>query len=98
MLKNSLFKLNRNRKFNYRPRYLKEENEQVNYFFDSRIRGSREDHTSNNRSSFWNQERVKKRTKKNHSFNKLFFIILFLLFFIFFYVIDFDYKIFIKYR
>ena len=66
MLKNSLFKLNRNRKFNYRPRYLKEENEQLNYFFDSRIRGSREDHTSNNRSSFWNQERVKKRTKKNH--------------------------------
>ena len=41
MLKNSLFKLNRNRKFNYRPRYLKEENEQLNYFFDSRIRGSR---------------------------------------------------------
>ena len=55
MLKNSFFKLKTNRKYNYKPRYLKDKNEQINYSFDSRIRGSREITISNNRNSFWNQ-------------------------------------------
>ena len=38
MFKNSFFKLNTNRKFNYRPRYLKEKEEQLNYSFNSRIK------------------------------------------------------------
>ena len=97
VFKNSFFKLNRNRKFNYIPRYLKEKNEPTDYSIDSRIRSSRENSITSNRSSFWNQERVKKRTKENRSFNKVFIIILFLLFFIFFYIIDFDFSIFIKY-
>ena len=95
--KNSFFKLNRNRKFNYIPRYLKEKNELTDYSIDYRIKSSRENLTNNNRSSFWNQERIKKRTKENLSFNKVFIITLFLLFFIFFYIIDFDFSIFIKY-
>ncbi len=79
------------------PRYLKEKNEPTDYFIDSRIRSSRENLITNNRSSFWNQERIKNRTKENRSFNKVFIITLFLLFFIFFYIIDFDFSIFIKY-
>ena len=82
MLKNSLFKLNRNRKFNYKPRYFKEENEQLNYFFDSRIRGSREDHTQAIEVVL--ESRKVKKEQKKPSFNKLFFIILFLLFLYFF--------------
>jgi len=97
VFKNSFFKLNRNKKFNYMPRYLKEKNEPTDYSIDSRIRSSRENLITNNRSSFWNQERIKKRTKENLSFNKVFIITLFLLFFIFFYIIDFDFSIFIKY-
>ena len=97
MFKNSFFKLNTNRKFNYRPRYLKEKEEQLNYSFNSRIKNSRENFTSNDRNSIWNQERITKRTKKNYSFNKLFIIILISLFIIFFYIIDFDFSIFINY-
>ena len=97
MFKNSFFKLNRNRKFNYKPRYLKEKNEPIDYIIDSRIRSSRENFNTNNRGSFWNQERIRKRIKENRSFNKVFITILFLLFFIFFYIIDFDFSIFIKY-
>tara|TARA_B100001250_G_scaffold379349_1_gene369950 strand:+ start:281 stop:577 length:297 start_codon:yes stop_codon:yes gene_type:complete len=98
MLKNSFFKLNRNKKFNYRPRYLKEKKEALSFILDSRIKGSRDDIISNDRSSFWQQERIRKRIKENRSFNKVFIIILFFLFFIFFYIIDFDFSIFIKHR
>ena len=97
MFKNSFFKLNTNRKFNYKPRYLKDKNEQINYFLDNRIRGSREVVISNNRSSFWNQERMRKRIRENRSFNKLFIVVLLLLSLIFFYIIDFDFSIFVKY-
>ena len=97
MFKNSFFKLNTNRKFNYKPRYLKDKNEQINYSLDSRIRGSREVVISNNRSSFWNQERMRKRIRENRSFNKLFIVVFLLLSLIFFYIIDFDFSIFIKY-
>ena len=97
MLKNSLFKLNRNKKFNYKPRYLKERKESSIFTFDSRIKFSREELISNDRSSFWKQERIRNRIKGNNSFNKVFIIILFFLFFIFFYIIDFDFSIFIKY-
>lgn len=97
MFKNSFFKLNTNRKFNYKPRYLKDKNEQINYFLDYRIRGSREVVISNNRSSFWNQERMRKRIRENRSFNKLFIVVLLLLSLIFFYIIDFDFSIFVKY-
>tara|TARA_B100000424_G_C22720064_1_gene391198 strand:- start:125 stop:418 length:294 start_codon:yes stop_codon:yes gene_type:complete len=96
MLKNSLFKLNRNKKFNYRPRYFKEKKESINYNLDSRIKFGRENFSSNDRSSFWQQERINKRIKENHSFNKVFIIILFFLFFVFFYIIEFDFSIFIK--
>ena len=97
MLKNSLFKLNRNKKFNYKPRYLKEKKEPSIFTFESRIKFSREDLISSDRSSFWKQERLRKRIKENNSFNKVFIIILFFLFLIFFYIIDFDFSIFIKY-
>ena len=97
VFKNSFFKLNRNRKFNYIPRYFKEKNESTDYSIDSRIRSSRENLITNNRSSFWNQERIKNRKKENLSFNKVFIITLFLLFFIFFYIIDFEFSIFINY-
>jgi len=97
MFKNSFFKFNTNRKFNYKPRYLKDKNEQINYSLDSRIRGSREVVISNNRSSFWNQERMRKRIRENRSFNKLFIVVFLLLSLIFFYIIDFDFSIFIKY-
>ncbi len=97
MLKNSLFKLNRNKKFNYKPRYLKEKKEPSIFTFESRIKFSREDLISNDRSSFWKQERIRKRIKENNSFNKVFIMILFFLFMIFFYIIDFDFSIFIKY-
>tara|TARA_B000000532_G_C18681563_1_gene325579 strand:- start:121 stop:414 length:294 start_codon:yes stop_codon:yes gene_type:complete len=97
MFKNSFFKLNTNRKFNYKPRYLKDKNEQINYSLDYRIRGSREVVISNNRSSFWNQERMRKRIRENRSFNKLFIVVLLLLSLIFFYIIDFDFSIFVKY-
>ena len=96
MLKSSLFKLNRNKKFNYKHRYLQEDKEISNFTFDSRIKSSREDFVSKDRSSFWKQERMRRRIKENHSFNKVFIIILFFLFFIFFYIIDFDFSIFTK--
>ncbi len=97
MLKNSLFKLNTNKKFNYKPRYLKEKKEPSILTFESRIKFSRQDLISNDRSSFWKQERLRKRIKENNSFNKVFIIILFFLLLIFFFIIDFDFSIFIKY-
>ena len=97
MLKNSLFKLNRNKKFNYKPRYLKGKKEPSVFNSDSRIKLSREELITNDRSSYWKQERIRKRIKVNNSFNKVFIIVLFFLFSIFFYIIDFDFSIFIKY-
>tara|TARA_B100000900_G_C20235890_1_gene575832 strand:+ start:220 stop:513 length:294 start_codon:yes stop_codon:yes gene_type:complete len=97
MFKNSFFKLDRNKKFNYNPRYLKDNKYERSYSFNSRIKSSREDFVSSDRSSFWKEERVRRRIKENRSFNKLFLIILFLLFFMFFYIIDFDFSIFKKY-
>ena len=64
MFKNSFFKLNRNRKFNYIPRYLKEKKEQLKFLFRFRIKNSRENLITNDRNSFWNQERIKKEQKK----------------------------------
>ena len=96
MFKNSFFKLSRNKKFNYKPRYFNKKNEKMNFLFSSRIRNDREDFDSNDRSSFWQQERIRNRIKENRSFNKLFILILFFLVFIFFYIIDFEISIFFK--
>ena len=97
MIKSSLFKINKNKKFNYKPRYLKENKDPSVFTFESRIKSNREELIPSDRSSFWKQERIRKRIKENNSFNKVFIIILFFLFLIFFYIIDFDFSIFIKY-
>jgi len=96
MLKNSFFKLNKNKKFNYKARYSGQKNEHLNYSVVSRIRSARDDFNTSDRGRFWSEERVRNRVKGNRSFNKLFIMILFLLFFIFFYIIDFDFSIFTK--
>ena len=64
MLKSNLFKLNKNRRYNYTPRYYRGKEEGNLYEFDSRFSKYRNTFNFNDFGNQWQDARVQMRTKK----------------------------------
>jgi hypothetical protein len=93
-MKGSLFKLNKNRRYNYTPRYFMGKDDGNIYEFNSKFYKYRNNFNENDFSQQWKESRIKMRTRGNRSLSlRLIFIILFLII-CFLYVIDFDLSIF----
>ena len=95
MLKSNLFKLNRNRRYNYTPRYYRGKEEGNLYEFDSRFSKYRNTFNSNDFGNQWQDARVQMRTKKNRSISLRLLLIVLGLVFVCLYILDFDLSIFI---
>ncbi|SVB16593.1 uncharacterized protein METZ01_LOCUS169447 [marine metagenome] len=94
-MKISLFKLSKNKRFNYNPRYYKDNSNEAIYQFDSVYTKKRNSIGSADISSKWKEERVLQRNRANRSFSKSIFLIVLVLILIFLFIIDFDLSIFI---
>ena len=93
-MKISLFKLKKNRRYNYTPRYY-DGKEGVNpYDFDSKFSKYRDALNTNDFGAHWKEARAASRNRRNRSISlRLLFIILILVLG-FMYIIDFDISIF----
>lgn len=94
MLKRSLFKLPRNKSFNYTPRYYQGKEQGNLYDFDSVFYKNRDSVNYNDYRSHWSDARKESRHRGNREINFrliAIFLVLVLLFLIF---IDFDISIF----
>ncbi|MBT7653607.1 MAG: hypothetical protein HN562_00560 [Flavobacteriaceae bacterium] len=94
MLKSNLFKLNKNRRYNYTPRYYRGKEEGNLYEFDSRFSKYRNTFNSNDFGNQWQDARVQMRTKKNRSISLRLLLIILGLVFVCLYILDFDLSIF----
>lgn len=92
-MKIKLFKLPKNKRFNYTPRYYEGKEAGNAFEMGSRIRKDRET-VSNHFTEQWRKIRSESRNKKNREFNKVFWIVLVLLLLITLYFFDFDLSIF----
>tara|TARA_X000000368_G_scaffold400349_1_gene372142 strand:- start:513 stop:797 length:285 start_codon:yes stop_codon:yes gene_type:complete len=94
-LKVNLFKLGKNKRFNYNPRYYKDNSNEAIYQFDSVYTKKRNRRSSADIASKWKEERILQRNRANRSFSKIIFLIVLALILIFLFIIDFDLSIFI---
>ena len=94
MLKSNLFKLNKNRRYNYTPRYYRGKEEGNLYEFDSRFSKYRNTFNFNDFGNQWQDARVQMRTKKNRSISLRLLLIILSLVFVCLYILDFDISIF----
>ena len=96
MLKSNLFKLRKNRRYNYTPRYYKGKDSGNLYEFDSKFAKYRDTYNNNDFGQQWKEARMQMRTRKNRSISlRLLLIILFLVL-ICLYILDFDLSIFMQ--
>ena len=95
MFKISLFKLRKNRRYNYTPRYYKGKDSGNIYDFDSKFTKYREIYNSNDFGQQWSEARVQMRTRKNHSITFRLLIIILILILACLFILDFDLSIFI---
>ena len=93
-MKSNLFKLNKNRRYNYTPRYYRGKEEGNLYEFDSRFSKYRNTFNSNDFGNQWQDARVQMRTKKNRSISLRLLLIILSLVFVCLYILDFDISIF----
>lgn len=94
MFKSNLFKLNKNRRYNYTPRYYKGKAINNPYDFDSSFTKYRETYNENDFGKQWQDARLRLRSRKNRSISPLLLLIIALLVMVFLYIIDFDLSIF----
>ncbi len=94
MFKINLFKLRRNRRYNYTPRYYKGKDSGNIYDFDSKFTKYREIYNSNDFGQQWSEARVQMRTRKNHSITFRLLIIILMLILACLFILDFDLSIF----
>ena len=94
MLKSNLFKLNRNRRYNYTPRYYKGKEIENPYDFDSTFNKYRDTYNANDFGKKWQEDRQASRNRNNRSFSPTLLIIIGVLVLIFLFIIDFDLSIF----
>ena len=95
MLKSNLFKLRKNRRYNYTPRYYKGKEDGNLYEFDSKFSKYREIYNTNDMGQQWKEARMQMRTRKNKSLSLRLLSIILVLFFLAFYILDFDLSLFI---
>ncbi len=82
MLKSNLFKLRKNRRYNYTPRYYKGKEDGNLYEFDSKFSKYRDIYNTIDMGQQWKEARMQMRTRKNKSLSlRLLSIILVLFFF-----------------
>ena len=96
MLKSNLFKLKKNKRYNYTPRYYKGKDNGNIYDFDSKFSKYRETYNKNDFGQQWKEVRIRMRNRKNKSFSLRLFLIILLLILVSFYILDFDLSIFIE--
>ena len=94
MFKSNLFKLNKNRRYNYTPRYYKGKSIDNPYDFDSTFSKYRDTYNANDFGKQWQDARLRLRSRKNRSVSPLLLSIIAVLVLIFMYIIDFDLSIF----
>tara|TARA_B100000809_G_C15012152_1_gene485345 strand:+ start:371 stop:652 length:282 start_codon:yes stop_codon:yes gene_type:complete len=93
-LKVNLFKLKKNKRFNYNPRYLEDNSIDNVYDFDSVYSKQRNSRSSADISSKWSDARISNRNRSNTHFSKRIFFIVLILILVFLFIIDFDISIF----
>lgn len=94
MFKTTLFKLSRNKRYNYTPRYYDGKQIENPYDFDSKFTKYRETYNANDFGKKWQEARAVSRNRSNRSFSPLLATIIAVLCLIFLYIIDFDLTIF----
>ena len=92
-MKIRLFKLPKNKRFNYTPRYYEGKEEGNPFEMGSRIRKDRET-VMNHLTEEWRSFCSESRNRKNAGVNKTFWIVLLVLILITLYFLDFDISIF----
>jgi hypothetical protein len=95
MLKSSLFKLRKNRRYNYTPRYYKGKEGGNMYEFNSKFSKYRDTYNSNDLGQQWKELRMQMRTSKNRSLSLRLLSIILVLVFLALYILDFDLSLFI---
>lgn len=96
MFKSNIFKLNKNRRYNYTPRYYKGKDKGNIYNFDSKFSKYRETYNKNDFGQQWKEVRIQMRNRKNKSVSLRLLLIILSLVLISFYILDFDLSIFIQ--
>ena len=91
----NFFKLNKNRRFNYTPRFYKGK-EEIPSNFESKFTKYRDVYNSNDIGKLWSDQRSKMRNRKNRGINMTLILIILFLILVFLYIIDFDIYIFFK--
>ncbi|MDA8699077.1 hypothetical protein N9M11_03035 [Flavobacteriaceae bacterium] len=94
MFKANLFKLNRNKRYNYTPRYYQGKTIDNLYEFDSKFNKYRETYNENDLGKKWNDVRLENRNRSNRAVTPLLLIIIAVLTLAFLFIIDFDLSIF----
>lgn len=94
MLKIKTFKLRKNARYNYTPRYYKGKDEGNIYDFESRFQKFKDTPNKSDFGSHWAQAREESRHRGNRSLNKNVILIAIILILIFLWIIDFDLSIF----
>ena len=88
-----MFNLNKNRRFNYTPRFFRGK-EDVSINFESKISKSRDQYNSIDMGMNWSDQRHKKRNTGNRGVNLTLILTVIFLILVFLYIIDFDLTIF----
>jgi hypothetical protein len=88
-----LFNLNKNRRFNYTPRFFRGK-EDISINFESKISKSRDQYNSIDMGMNWSDQRHKKRNTGNRGVNLTLILTVIFLILVFLYIIDFDLTIF----
>ena len=96
MLKSNLFRLKKNKRYNYTPRYYKGKDNGNIYDFDSKFSKYRETFNKNDFGQQWKEVRIRMRNRKNKSFSLRLLLIILSLILVSFYILDFDLSIFIQ--
>lgn len=95
-MKVRFFKLDKNKKYNYLPRYWNEKKRPKAVDMASRIRLSRDQVDENTLNAQWQKARIENRNRSNKEINLTMVIVFLILLFIALYILDFDYSIFLK--
>ena len=94
MFRVNLFKLKKNKRYNYTPRYYKGKSEGNLYDFDSKFSKYRETFNENDFGKHWQEVRLQMRAKKNRGLSSRLVLIILVLAFLSLYILDFDFSIF----
>ena len=94
MFRGNPFKTQKNRRYNYTPRYYKGKESGNPYDFDSKFARYRDTYNANDFGHQWSEAREKMRHRGNRSFSPLLLMIIGVLVLSALYILDFDLSLF----